>query len=162
MSTSQDRVILAQFRDCPLALLEGLLNYVYLTDFNSYLNACISEIFTNGGCSMLGYLVLTAPPATFLLLCNDQFIVPANPWPIVSDPNWTSDGSGSCRAQNKIHQGDTIVQGVLRHRKGLPSGQVSRIKYVTMHVSTVIYVNTKIKQFRKSARTNNQIQTNNL
>ena len=44
----------------------------------------------------------------------------------------------------------------------LMSGRVSWIKYVTMHVSTVIYANPKIKQFRTSARTNNQIQTNDI
>ena len=43
------------------------------------MNVCTSDIFTNGGCGTLGYLVLTAPPATSLLLCNDQFIVPTNP-----------------------------------------------------------------------------------
>ena len=86
MSTSQEHVILAHFPDCPLAPLEGLPNYTYLTDFNTYLNACTSDIFTNGGCGTLGYLVLTAPPATFLLLCNDQFIVPVNPGPLFQIP----------------------------------------------------------------------------
>ena len=86
MSTSQDRVILAQFPDCPLAPLDGLPNYAYLTEFNSYLNACTSDIFTNRGCGTLGYLVLMAPPATFLLLCNYQFIVPANPGPSFQIP----------------------------------------------------------------------------
>ena len=86
MSTSQDRVILAQFPGCPLAPLEGLPNYAYLTEFNSYSNVCTSDIFTNGGCNTLGYLVLTAPPATFLLLCNDQFIVLANPGPSFQIP----------------------------------------------------------------------------
>ena len=81
MSTSQYRVILAQFPDCPLAPLEVLPNYAYLTEFNSYLNACTSDIFTNGGCGTLGYPILTAPPATFCLLCNVQFNVPANPGP---------------------------------------------------------------------------------
>ena len=86
MSTSQDRVILAQFPDCPLTPLEGLLNYAYLTEFNSYLNACTSYIFTIRVCGTLVYLVLTAPPATFLLLCNVQFIVPANPGPSFQIP----------------------------------------------------------------------------
>ena len=86
MSTSKDRVILAQFPDCPLAPLEGLRNYAYLTQFNSYLNACTSIIFTNRGYGTLGYLVLTAPPATFLLLCNNQFIVTANPGPSFQIP----------------------------------------------------------------------------
>ena len=35
---------------------------------------------------MLFYLVLTAPPDTFLLLCNDKFIVPANPGPLFQIP----------------------------------------------------------------------------
>ena len=86
MSTSKDRVILAQFPDCPLAPLEGLPNYAYLTEFNRYLNACTSDIFTNGGCGKLDYLVLTAPPATFVLLCNAQFIVPTNPSPSFQIP----------------------------------------------------------------------------
>ena len=86
MSNSQDRVILAHFPDCPLPPLEGLPKYAYLTEFNSYLNACTSDIFTNRGCSTLGYLVLTAPPATFLLLCDDEFIVPRNPDPSFKIP----------------------------------------------------------------------------
>ena len=86
MLTSQDCVILAQFPDCPLAPLEGLPNYTYLTEFNSYLNICTSDIFTKGGCGTLSYRVLTAPPATFLILCNDQFIVPANPGPSFQIP----------------------------------------------------------------------------
>ena len=86
MSTSQYRVILAQFPDCLLAPLEGLPNYAYLTDFNSYLNACTSDIFTNLVCGTLSYLVLTAPPETFLLLCNDQSIVPANLGPSFQIP----------------------------------------------------------------------------
>ena len=86
MSTSQDRAILAQLPDCPLAPLEGLPNYTYLTELNIYLNACTSDIFTNGGCGMLGYLVLTAPPETFLLLCNDEFVVPTNPGPLFQIP----------------------------------------------------------------------------
>ena len=86
MSTSQYRVILAQLPDCPLAPLEGLPNYAYLTLFNGYSNACTSDICTNGGCGTLGYLVLTAPPATFLLLCNYQFIVPVNPGPSFQIP----------------------------------------------------------------------------
>ena len=86
MLTSQERVILAQFPDCPLVPLKGLPNYAYLMEFNSYLNACTSDIFTNRGCGVLGYLVLTTPPTTFLLLCNDQFIVPANPSPLFQIP----------------------------------------------------------------------------
>ena len=86
MSNSQDRVILAQFIDCSLAPLEGLPNYAHLKEFNIYLNAFTSDIFTNDGCGILGYLVLTAPPATFLLLCNNQFIVPANPGPLFQIP----------------------------------------------------------------------------
>ena len=81
MSTSQDRVILAQFQDCPLAPLEVLPNYAYLAEINSYLNACTSDIFTNGRCGTLGYLILTAPPATLLILCDDGFVVPTNPGP---------------------------------------------------------------------------------
>ena len=86
MSTSQYHVILAQFPDCLLAPLEGLTNYAYLTEFNSYLNTCTSDISTNGGCGTLGYLIVMAPPATFLLLWNDQIIVPTNPGPSFQIP----------------------------------------------------------------------------
>ena len=85
-STSQDRVILVQFPDCLLASLEGLPNYAYLTEFNSYLNARTPDIFTNGGCGTLGYLVLTATPATFILHCDDEFVVPTNPGPSFQIP----------------------------------------------------------------------------
>ena len=48
MSTSQDRFILAQFPDCPLAPLEGLPNYAYLTEFDSYFYLAIADTGTNG------------------------------------------------------------------------------------------------------------------
>ena len=86
MSNSQDCVILAQFPDCSIAPLEGLPNYAYLKEFNSYLNAFTSYIFTNGGCGTLRFLVLTTPPSTLLLLCNDKSIVPANPGPSFQIP----------------------------------------------------------------------------
>ena len=50
------------------------------------MNACTSAIFANEGCGTLGYLVLAAPPATFRLLCNVQFIIPANPGPSFQIP----------------------------------------------------------------------------
>ena len=77
---------MVQFPECLLAPLEGLPNYAYLTEFNSYLNTCTSDIFTNRGCGTLGYLVLTAPLATFLLLCDDEFVFPANPGPSFQIP----------------------------------------------------------------------------
>ena len=86
MLTSQDRITLAQFPNCPLLPLEGLLNYAYLTDFKRYLNACTPDIFTNGGCGTLGYLVFTVPPSNFLLLCDDEFVVPTNPGPSFQIP----------------------------------------------------------------------------
>ena len=86
MSTSQDCVILEQFPDCPLPPPKGLPNYAYLTEFNTYLNACTSNIFINGVCGTLVYLVLTAPQATFLLLYDDEFVVPTNPGPSFQIP----------------------------------------------------------------------------
>ena len=50
------------------------------------MDVCTSNIFTKGGCRTLGYLVLTAPPATFLLLCDDEFVVPANHGPSFQIP----------------------------------------------------------------------------
>ena len=108
MSTSQDCVILAQFPDCPLAPLEGLPNYAYLMDFNRYLNACTSDIFANGGCGTLVYLVLTAPPATLLLLCDNEFVVPTNPGPLLQIPT-TVTAAVLAELKTKIHQGATAL-----------------------------------------------------
>ena len=67
------------FTECPLAPLEGVPTYEFLTDLNLYLNACSSGIHSHRGCGTLGYFVLTAQPPVFLLQCVIPFIVPIKP-----------------------------------------------------------------------------------
>ena len=77
------------FTECPLAPLQGIPTYSYLSELNSYMNACTSDVHSNLGCGTLGYLVLSAPPATFALLCATPFVRPVNPGPFFVCPTPT-------------------------------------------------------------------------
>ena len=67
------------FTECPLAPLEGLPTYEYLTNLGVYLNFCSSGIHSELGCGTLGYLVLTAQPAVFAVHCATTFVKPSKP-----------------------------------------------------------------------------------
>ena len=58
--TPEEDKIFGAFTECPLAPLEGVPTYEYMTNLNIYLNLCLSEVNYTLGCSTLGYLVLTA------------------------------------------------------------------------------------------------------
>ena len=72
----------------PLAPIEGVPTYEYMTNLNVYLNSCLSAVDCTVGCSTLGYLVLTAQPAVFNTHCGTDFISPRNPGihPVMPDP----------------------------------------------------------------------------
>ena len=78
--TSEEDKIFASFPECPLAPLQGVPTYAYMTDVNVYLNACSSSINCSLGCGTLGYLVLTAQPSVFTTHNgNIDFVVPTHP-----------------------------------------------------------------------------------
>ena len=70
----KEEKIFGAFLECPLAPLEGVPTYEYMTNLNVYLNLCSSEVDCTLGCGTLGYLVLTAQPAVFNTHCGTAFI----------------------------------------------------------------------------------------
>ena len=76
--TPEEDKISGAFLEFPLAPLEGVPTYEYMTNLNVYLNSCSSSVDCTLGCSTLGYLVLTAPPAVFNTHCFTKFITPRN------------------------------------------------------------------------------------
>ena len=78
MTPEEDRIFGA-FSECPLAPLEGVHMYEYMTKLNVYLNSCLSVVDCTLWCGTLGYLVLTAQPAVFNTHCVTKFVTPRNP-----------------------------------------------------------------------------------
>ena len=78
MTLEEDKIFGA-FSESPLAPLEGVPTYEYMTNINVYLNLCSSAVDCTLVCSTLGYLVLTAKPAVFNTHCGTTFITPINP-----------------------------------------------------------------------------------
>ena len=78
MASDEDKIYSA-FAECPLAPLQGLPTYEYLTALNVYLNSCSSSVPCALGCGTLGFLVLTAQPSIFTTHCATPFIKPVNP-----------------------------------------------------------------------------------
>ena len=76
---SEEDKIFGAFLECPLAPLEGVPTYEYMTNLNVYLNLCSSAANCALGCSTLGYLVLTAQPAVFNTHGGTEFVTPINP-----------------------------------------------------------------------------------
>ena len=70
--------IIATFAECPLPPLDDTPNNAYLTELNSYLNSCMASVHSNFGNGNVGYLVLTAQPASFAMACSDLFVQPRN------------------------------------------------------------------------------------
>lgn len=85
--TSSHETIFASFTECPLAPLESIPTYDYLTELNAYLNACSSSVHSNLGCGTLGYLALTASPTVFALQCAVPFVEPVHPGATVTMPD---------------------------------------------------------------------------
>ena len=87
MTPKEDKIFGA-FSECPLARLEGIPTYEYMTNLNVYLNLCSSAVDCTLGYGTLGYLVLTAQPAVFNTHCVSPFVSPINPGihPVMPDP----------------------------------------------------------------------------
>ena len=77
--TPEEDKIFGAFSECPLAPLEGVPTYEYMTNLNVYLNSCSSAVDCTLGCGTLGYLVLTSQPAIFNTHCATMFVTPKNP-----------------------------------------------------------------------------------
>ena len=86
--TPEEDNIFGAFSECPLAPLEGVPTYEYMTNLNVYLNLCSSAVNFTLGCGTLGYLVLMAQPAVFNTHCVTKFITPRNTGihPVMPDP----------------------------------------------------------------------------
>ena len=60
--TPEEDKIFGAFLGCPLAPLEGVPTYKYMTNLNIYLNFCLSEVDFTLGCGMFGHMVFKAYP----------------------------------------------------------------------------------------------------
>ena len=87
MMPEEDKIFGA-FLECPLADLEDVPKYEYMTNLNVYRNLSSSAVYCKLGCGALGYLVLTAQPAVFNTHCVTKFITPRNQGihPVMPDP----------------------------------------------------------------------------
>ena len=74
--TPEEHKIFGAFTECPLATLEGLTIYKYMTKLNVYINSCSSAVNCTLGCGIFVYLVLTAQPAVFSTHCGTAFLPP--------------------------------------------------------------------------------------
>ena len=90
MTPKEDKIF-GEFSECPLAPLEGITTYEYMTNLNDYLNLCSLAVDCTLGCGKLGYLVLTVQPAIFNTHCVTKFITPRNLGinPVMPDPDPT-------------------------------------------------------------------------
>ena len=77
--TPEEDKIFGAFLECPLASLEVVPTYEYMTNLNVYLNSCSSAVNCTLGCGKLVYLVLTAQPAVFNPYFGTDFVTPINP-----------------------------------------------------------------------------------
>ena len=121
--TPEEDKIFGAFLECPLAPLEGVPTYEYMTNLNFYLNSSLSAVDCNLGCGTLGYLVLTAQPAVFNTHCVTKFFVPKNPGihPVMPDPAPTAailskivrTHKHEVRLFNKYHAVDHACKNVI-------------------------------------------------
>ena len=90
--TPEEEKTLGAFSECPLAPLEGVPTYEYMTNLKVYLNLCSSEVDCTFGCGTLVYLVLTAQPAVLYTHCGTEFVPPRNLGihPVMPDPDPTT------------------------------------------------------------------------
>ena len=86
--TSKEDKIFGAFSECPLAPLEGVPTYEYMTNINVYLNSFSSAGDCTLGYGTLRYLVLTAQPSVFNTHCGTEFVTPRNPGihPVMPEP----------------------------------------------------------------------------
>ena len=78
---------MSTFPECLIVPLEGVPMHTYMTEVNGFLNACAASVHFNLGNGTVGYLVLTAQPASFLIASPTSFVKPVNLWVLVlGDP----------------------------------------------------------------------------
>ena len=105
--TTSTETIFSTFPECPIAPLEGVPTHTYMTEVNGFLNACAASVHCNLGNGTIGYLVLTAQPASFRIASPTSFVKPVNPGVLVlEDPAPTAAVIGSLTRQ---HTEDTRV-----------------------------------------------------
>ena len=114
--------ILSTFPECPIAPIEGVPTHTYMTEVNVFLNACTASVHCNLGNGTVGYLVLTAQPASFQIVSLTSFVKPVNPGVLVlgdSGPSAAVIGSltrqhtEDTRVFNKYHSVDGACKKVL-------------------------------------------------
>ena len=99
--TTSTETILSTFPECPIAPPEGVPTHTYMTKVNGFLNACAASVHCNLGNGNVGYLVLTAQPASFRITSLTSFVKPANPGVLVlEDPAPTVAVIGSLTRQH--------------------------------------------------------------
>ena len=59
--------ILSTFPEFPIAPLEGIPTHTFMTGVDGFLNACAASVHCNLGNGTVGYLVITAQPASFTI-----------------------------------------------------------------------------------------------
>ena len=77
MTPKEDKIFGA-FSECPIAPLEGVPTYEYMTNLGVYLNLCSSAVDCTLGCGTLGYLILTTHPNVFNTHCGTAFFTLIN------------------------------------------------------------------------------------
>ena len=105
--TNLTETILSTFPECPIAPLEGVPTHTYMKEVNGFLNACVASVHFKLGNGTVGYLVLTAQPASFQIASPTSFVKPVNPGVLVlGDPAPSAAVIGSLTHQ---HTKDTRV-----------------------------------------------------
>ena len=78
MGITNEDSLFASFREFPTTQFEGAPTYMKLNSLKSQLNTCAASVHCNLGYGNLGYLVLTALPATYTLISMLPFVEPTN------------------------------------------------------------------------------------
>ena len=81
--TTSTELILSTFPECTIAPIEGVPMHTYITEVTGFLNACAASVHCNLGNGTVGYLVLTAQPASFTTASPTSFMKPVNPGVLV-------------------------------------------------------------------------------
>ena len=72
-----------KFPEFPIAPLEGVPTHTYMTEVNGFLNAWAASVYCNLSNGTVGYIVLTAQPASFLIMSPTSFVKLVNPGVLV-------------------------------------------------------------------------------
>ena len=114
MTTSTES-ILSTFPECPIIPHKGVPTPTYMTEVNGFLNAFTASVHYNLGNGTVGYLLITAQPASFTIASPTSFIKPVNPVVLVlADPALSEAVIGTLTRQdtenmqvfNEYHSGD--------------------------------------------------------